>query len=84
MDNIIPATLDSPLKKGAASFVAVYLGYLAIKGVKYVFFGRRDSHIYPPGPPREFLIGTLRSFPMGLFVDGFCEWAKTYGMCHRR
>ncbi|PVF98744.1 cytochrome P450 [Serendipita vermifera] len=39
----------------------------------------RRLHRYPPGPPCEPLIGTLRSFPKHRFYEHFREWAQRYG-----
>ncbi|PVF93566.1 cytochrome P450 [Serendipita vermifera] len=79
MDKIITPILDSPVKACAVSLTAVSLSYFAIKGIRGILFDPPRSHSYPPGPPREPLIGTLRSFPKGQFVRCWCDWAKTYG-----
>ncbi|PVF93579.1 cytochrome P450 [Serendipita vermifera] len=77
--NFLSTILDSPTKTCATSLVGISLGYSAIKGLRKVLFDRVGSLSYPPGPPRDFLIGALRSFPKGYFLDGFCQWAETYG-----
>jgi hypothetical protein len=78
MDTIY-STFDSPTKACAAFFTGLPLGYLALKQLKGMLFTKVDSRSYPPGPPRDPLLGALRSFPKGHFLDGFCEWADTYG-----
>ncbi|PVF93577.1 cytochrome P450 [Serendipita vermifera] len=80
MDNFIITTLlDSPIKTCTLSLTAAGLSYLAIKGIQRIILPRSKSRSYPPGPPRDFIIGTLRSFPKGQFLERFCEWAETYG-----
>ncbi|PVF93573.1 cytochrome P450 [Serendipita vermifera] len=78
-DNLVSRTLESPVHTCAVSFTVVSLGYLAIKGIRTIFFKASNSHSYPPGPPQEFLIGALRSFPTGRFLERFCEWGAAYG-----
>jgi hypothetical protein len=70
--------LDSPAKICIVA-LTIGLGYLARKRVGDLL-SRRAGKPYPPGPPRDFLIGTLRSFPKGQFTEHFCEWARTYGI----
>jgi hypothetical protein len=50
----------------------------ALASMIYIF-GRNDSRKYPPGPPREFLIGSLRYFPQNRFWENFRDWAHEYG-----
>ncbi|CAG8747061.1 9111_t:CDS:1, partial [Acaulospora colombiana] len=69
MDKIITPILDSPVKVCAVSLTAVSLGYFAIKGIRGILLDRSGSHSYPPGPPRDPVIGALRSFPKGQFVQ---------------
>jgi hypothetical protein len=84
LDKIISPILDSPVKACAVSLTAVSLSYFAIKGLRGILFNQPTSHSYPPGPPRDPIIGALRSFPKAQFVDCWCEWAKTYGTsCYR-
>jgi hypothetical protein len=71
----ISTFFDSPAKICIGAFV-IGVGYLATKGL----LSRRADRPYPPGPPRDFLIGALRSFPKGQFTEHFCEWARTYGI----
>ncbi|PVF93585.1 cytochrome P450 [Serendipita vermifera] len=75
----MPSFIESPAKSGIVALIAVGLGYLVLKALQTVVSGRAGIYSYPPGPPRDFLIGTLRSFPKGSFAEHFCDWARTYG-----
>jgi hypothetical protein len=79
MDKLTLSLFNSPLKSYTAFLAAVFVGYLVIKGFGDRFFNRPSPHPYPPGPPRDPLLGALRVFPKDRFVDRFCEWAKAYG-----
>jgi hypothetical protein len=78
MNGIVSKILDSPAKACGVSLTALTLSYFAIKGLRSDLF-KSVSHSYPPGPPRNLLIGAMKSFPKDRFVETFCEWAKTYG-----
>lgn len=74
------STIISPAARvWVAALVAVAIGYLAIKKLRVLVFGKTQPVSYPPGPPREFLIGSLRSFPSGIPTERFREWAMIYG-----
>lgn len=75
MDKLIHDILNSPIKSCAVSLTVVSIGYFILNAV----FKRPQPQAYPPGPPRDPLIGTLRSFPKDRFVERFSEWAVTYG-----
>ncbi|PVF97375.1 cytochrome P450 [Serendipita vermifera] len=79
MDKVPSVIFESPIKAGAASFIAVSLGYFTIKGIRNIIFKKSGAHSYPPGPPREFLLGAMRSFPKGFPLERFNEWAVAYG-----
>lgn len=79
MDELTSKLLDSPIKTCAVSVAVASIGYLTTKVVQSIISGSRDSHLYPPGPPRHPLIGALRSFPMHHIPEGFSEWAELYG-----
>jgi hypothetical protein len=82
MDNIVSKITDSPTKALAGSLASAVLAYAALKGLRGLLSTKTSSHSYPPGPPQDFLIGAMRSFPTGSFLfERFCEWASTYGMC---
>ncbi|PVF93582.1 cytochrome P450 [Serendipita vermifera] len=66
-------------KEWAMTLGAVTGGYIVLKTLRGLVFAKTQPVSYPPGPPREFLIGTLRSFPKAQFLETFCEWATTYG-----
>lgn len=71
--------LDSPTKICAFSLGAVVLGYLAVKGLNLVLDGKRSVHVYPPGPPRRWLVGAIGSFPTSYLYQNFSKWAEVYG-----
>jgi hypothetical protein len=78
MNGIVSKISDTPAKACGVSLMAITLSYFAIKGLRSDLF-KSVSHSYPPGPPRNLLIGAMKSFPKDRFVETFCEWAKTYG-----
>ncbi|PVF93578.1 cytochrome P450 [Serendipita vermifera] len=67
---------EPPIKTSIICIAAASLGYLTFKAAQN---GRHDYHACPPGPPRHYLIGAMKSFPKDRFIDRFCEWAVTYG-----
>ncbi|PVF93570.1 cytochrome P450 [Serendipita vermifera] len=71
--------MESPAKACGVSLTVITLSYFAIRGLPSNLFKKSHSRSYPPGPPREFLIGAMRSFPKDRFLDTFCDWARTYG-----
>ncbi|PVF97330.1 cytochrome P450 [Serendipita vermifera] len=77
--DIVARMLDSPLETVAVSLSIASLGYLVMKGVHSVFSKDRMADSYPPGPPRDPLIGAVRSFPKDHFYDRLVEWAALYG-----
>jgi hypothetical protein len=80
MDMIPPIVFESPIRTCAMSLVAISFSYFAMKGLRRLLFKGRESHPYPPGPPRNFLLGAMKSFPKGFPLDGLNEWAATYGI----
>jgi hypothetical protein len=79
MENSILANLNPLVMKCVLPVTVAGLGYLVIKRFHHIVFGKPKYPSYPPGPPRDFIIGALRSFPKGEFLERFCEWAETYG-----
>jgi hypothetical protein len=79
MSEIVSYILESPLKSGCTALTAGSVGYAALKALQYTFSRNQATIPYPPGPTREPLIGTLRSFPKDHFFRHFCEWAESYG-----
>jgi hypothetical protein len=75
MNDIVAKILDSPAKACGISLTVLTLSYFAIKGLP----SKKHKHSYPPGPPRHFLVGAMRSFPKDRFLDTFCDWARKYG-----
>jgi hypothetical protein len=55
------------------------MGMALICASMIYIFGRNKNRNYPPGPPREFLIGSLRYFPQNNFWVHFRDWAHEYG-----
>lgn len=74
MDALLEQLASSPIKAGTFTVSLATLGYICVKGV----YGKSD-HKYPPGPPRDPLIGNLRQFPNNRFADAFSRWARQYG-----
>jgi hypothetical protein len=70
--------LDTPAKACVAVLI-ISIGYLARKALGGYLF-KKAAGPYPPGPPRDFLIGTLRSFPKDKLLERFREWALLYGI----
>ncbi|PVF93583.1 cytochrome P450 [Serendipita vermifera] len=79
LNGIISTITSSPAKPWTATLIATAIGYLVVKRLQHILSARIHGHPYPPGPPREFLIGALRSFPKSQYLERFCEWATTYG-----
>jgi hypothetical protein len=79
MNDIISNMLDSPYKAVAVSLSVASLGYLTIKRVHGVLSKGQMAHSFPPGPPRDPLIGAIRSFPKDHFYERLAEWAQLYG-----
>jgi Cytochrome P450 len=53
-------------------------------GILFLAFIRRRSRTeshppFPPGPPRDPIIGSLRSFPRTRWHEGFLKLQETYG-----
>lgn len=78
-NGIISTITGSPAKSSTVALIAAAIGYFVVKRLQHTSSGRIRSDPYPPGPPREFLIGALRSFPKSGFLEKFCEWARIYG-----
>ncbi|PVF97331.1 cytochrome P450 [Serendipita vermifera] len=76
MNEVTSKLLDSPLKTYAVTLTVASLGYLAIQKI---FLSNHSSNPYPPGPPRQPVIGAIRAFPKGNLYQGWVEWAKLYG-----
>ncbi|PVF92949.1 cytochrome P450 [Serendipita vermifera] len=78
MHDVISRLLEHPLNPGFTAFTVVLFSYVAFKGLQYMA-SKTPSISYPPGPKRDPLIGTLRSFPRDHLYRHFCKWAKVYG-----
>jgi hypothetical protein len=76
LNNTISAITSDHAKTWALVVTALPIGYFVIRKLLPRRVAPRSR---PPGPPREFLIGSLRSFPKTLFLERFCEWAEIYG-----
>ncbi|PVF97319.1 cytochrome P450 [Serendipita vermifera] len=50
-----------------------------MKALRGLIFNGSNTLSYPPGPPREFLIGAMRSYSKDFPLKRFNEWAATYG-----
>ncbi|PVF92510.1 cytochrome P450 [Serendipita vermifera] len=46
---------------------------------KRAFSGPKEKRVYPPGPPKDPLIGNLRQFPKDNWWQVFSGWQKEYG-----
>jgi hypothetical protein len=79
MNDMVSNMFTSPFKALAVSLSGASLVYLVVKAAYSVFTGRRIAHSYPPGPPRDPLIGAIRSFPKDHFYNRVVEWARLYG-----
>ncbi|PVF92948.1 cytochrome P450 [Serendipita vermifera] len=79
MNELTLRVLQTPFMLILAVVSAICSGYVTFKGLQYVLSKNGPRLPYPPGPKREPLIGTLRSFPKNHFYRQFCEWADTYG-----
>jgi hypothetical protein len=80
INDVVSNIFASPFKAVAFSLSVASLIYLAIKGVHSIYSGKQKTYLYPPGPPRDPLIGAIRSFPKDHFHERLVEWAGTYGM----
>jgi hypothetical protein len=80
MDKIPSIVFESPVQGCAASLMVASLGYFTIKGLR-MLLQRGETLSLPPGPPRELLLGAMRSYPKGHPLERFNEWAITYGTC---
>lgn len=76
MNDTVVSTL---LQICTVSVTMALLCYFAITGLPKVFPRSNVKHPYPPGPPREPLIGAMRNFPKDHFSERFNDWAKKYG-----
>jgi hypothetical protein len=68
----------SSLQLGTISLCVASAGYVVIKGI--FNSQKRNKVIYPPGPPKTFLIGNIRDMPESEWYEKFCEWQAQYGM----
>lgn len=73
---------NSPLQMGTLSVCLLSSGYIVYKTVHGVRAAK--GRIYPPGPPKDPLIGNLRSLPMTEWYEKFCEWQGLYGTSNLR
>jgi hypothetical protein len=67
----------SPVTIGAIAVSLASVGYIIAQKLQQS--SRSNGVLFPPGPPRDFLIGNLRQFPKDHFYDKFCEWQREYG-----
>jgi hypothetical protein len=67
----------SPVTVGAIAFSFASVGYIIAQKLQKSSLPKGTS--FPPGPPRDFLIGNLRQFPKHHFYEKFCEWQREYG-----
>ncbi|CAG8691837.1 1627_t:CDS:2, partial [Acaulospora colombiana] len=65
----------SYVELAGVGFVAVSMLYACSKA----FSGPKEKRVYPPGPPRDPLIGNLRQFPKDNWWHVFSAWQKEYG-----
>jgi hypothetical protein len=79
MEDFVNNLTDSPFKLGAVSLSLVPLGYVLVRGVKWLAT-TSGSLRHPPGPPRHFLLGNLQDFPANHMYEKFCEWQRLYGV----
>ncbi|PVF93588.1 cytochrome P450 [Serendipita vermifera] len=79
MEQFTHRPVEEPIRTGAASLAIASLGYLVVKGLQTALSKGSNALPYPPGPRREPLIGSLRSFPMDHFFQHFSKWAEEYG-----
>jgi hypothetical protein len=80
MNDILSKTLDSPAQLYGISLTVIILSYVVVKGFSSSSSKSSSSHVYPPGPPRNAILGALGSFPMEKFHETFSEWGKLYGI----
>ena len=64
-----------PSQIGWGAVVAVLLAISLSKVVK-------KSPNYPPGPPRDFILGNARQMTGDYIEQRFTEWGKRYGMSY--
>jgi hypothetical protein len=80
MDEIVSSIVESPVRTCAASLAAISIGYLARKSLQHIITKNDNTRLYPPGPPRDPIIGAMRRFPKGFPSQRFNEWAIDYGV----
>ncbi|KAG8825363.1 hypothetical protein FRC19_011600 [Serendipita sp. 401] len=71
-----------PFDLGVAIFSLSLLGYISFRAIclrRDTRKGVASQYPLPPGPPRDFLIGSMRYFPTSNLWKGFCEWQRSYG-----
>lgn len=79
MDGILQLLLDaSPLQIGAFALSFASVGYICVKTVSG---GPPTGLVYPPGPPRDPILGNMRNFPRDNLAEACNELQKSYGEC---
>lgn len=77
MDGILQLLLDaSPLQIGAFALSFASVGYICVKTVSS---GPPTGLVYPPGPPRDPILGNMRNFPRDNLAEACNELQKSYG-----
>jgi hypothetical protein len=79
MSETISILFDSHIKACTVSLTVASLGYFTINRLQNAISRKNIQYAYPPGPLREPLIGSMRSFPRERFFERFREWAAEYG-----
>jgi hypothetical protein len=72
----VPELLNLSMGTWIFSLTLASVVYFTMSNIRRA---RSATYPYPPGPPREPLIGSMRSFPKDHFFERFDEWATTYG-----
>ncbi|KAG8858663.1 hypothetical protein FRB91_009445 [Serendipita sp. 411] len=85
MGILLNEATERPFQTGLLTISLTILGYISFRGL---FRNGSDAdeetlskrkYPLPPGPPRDFLIGSLRHFPSSRIWEKFTEWQKLYG-----
>ncbi|KAG8753458.1 hypothetical protein FRC14_006019 [Serendipita sp. 396] len=84
MDTLLQEAIDRPFQTGLVTISLGIVGYISLRALyrnRTVDAEALSKRKYPlpPGPPRDFLIGSVRHFPRSHIWEKFCEWQKQYG-----
>ncbi|KAG8819985.1 hypothetical protein FRC17_010285, partial [Serendipita sp. 399] len=85
IDALLNKATERPLQTGLLTVSLTLLGYLSLRTLYRNHRNMDDEallkrrHPLPPGPPQDFLIGSLRHFPNDHIWAKFTEWQKQYG-----